>query len=121
MSDLRERVERNFSALGMHVDQRRIRLETGLFADTLCVSPPQRIALAHVDCDWYEPVKECLEAVTGRLSPGGFIVVDDYHDYDGCRWAVHDFLSAHKDLRIVSSRSNLVLGWHSDSAGAHLS
>ena len=112
--DLYEKVCAVFAEHGMPVDQRRISLHRGLFEDTLDLDG-KRVAFAHLDCDWYEPVKLCLERVYPVLSPGGFVISDDYHDYDGATQAVDEFLAAHPDMRKVESRrppdryANLVL------------
>ena len=37
-------------------------------------------ALAHVDCDYYEPVKFCLQHVLPRMTARGAVVVDDHGD-----------------------------------------
>ena len=59
--------------------------------DTLAVDGP--VALAHVDVDWYEPVMTCLERIAPRLVVGGHLVLDDYHDWGGCRKATDAFLA----------------------------
>jgi hypothetical protein len=51
------------------------------------------IAVLRIDCDWYASVKCCLENLYDQVSPGGFIVLDDYYTYDGCTLAVHEFLA----------------------------
>jgi len=56
------------------------------------------LAFAHIDCDWYDPVTYCLTIAADRLNSGGVIVIDDYHDYGGCRTAVDEFLSSHSDF-----------------------
>ena len=33
------------------------------------------------------------------MSPGGVILIDDYHDYGGCRTAVEEFLAGNPDYR----------------------
>ena len=43
----------------------------------------------------------CLEALFPRVAQHGIVILDDYHVYDGCARAVHDYLSRHKsDSRI---------------------
>jgi len=44
---------------------------------------PQRIAVAHIDCDLYEPMKAGLEWFYPRLSPGGIMLL---HDYSSGHW-----------------------------------
>jgi asparagine synthase (glutamine-hydrolysing) len=67
------------------------------------------IAFAHIDCDWYEPVRLCLERIYPILSIQGYLVLDDYYDYGGCKKAVDEFLITHENLVIVKSEANLVL------------
>lgn len=83
-----------FDSLGQPVDGQKIFLHRGLFEDTVQFSAGTRIALAHLDCDWYAPVKHCLEQTGDALSPGGLMILDDYNDYGGCRRATHEFLEA---------------------------
>ncbi len=72
----------------------RCRLVKGLFADTLPACPAKNIALLHIDCDWYESVKICLERFYDRVSPGGIIQFDDYGHWAGARKAIDEFLSS---------------------------
>lgn len=85
----------------------RIRLHKGLFDDTLHPSSP--VALAHIDCDWYEPVKLCLDRIYPHLAVGGRIVIDDYYDWDGARRATDELLSAHDDLAVEIQRPHLIV------------
>ena len=89
------------------MDGRRIALHEGLFEDTL--HPPREVAFAHIDCDWYDPVKLCLQRIVPRLSPGAHLILDDYNDYGGCRRATDEFLEDAPDLQIVSRAPNFVL------------
>jgi O-methyltransferase len=38
----------------------------------------------------------CLERLFDYVAVGGLVVLDDYHTWDGCSRAVHDFLSKRK-------------------------
>ena len=95
VDDLYAQVCGSFDDFGLTVDQERIVLEKGLFEETL--RPDAPIALAHVDCDWYEPVRLCLQRIEPWLAPGGFVVLDDYHDYRGCAKAVDEWLGETPD------------------------
>ena len=68
----------------------------GPFAETLHPRQAAPVALAHVDCDWYDGTYLCLERLWPYVPEDGVIVVDDYYDWEGCRRAVHDFLSRHR-------------------------
>jgi predicted O-methyltransferase YrrM len=70
------------------------RLVKGRFEDTLPRNDTGAIAVLHVDGDWYESVKVCLEHLYDRVSPGGIIQIDDYGHWQGARKAVDEFLEA---------------------------
>ena len=63
----------------------------GLFQDTLPSAEVTQIALLHIDGDWYESVKVCLESLYDKVAPGGFIQFDDYGYWEGARKAVDEF------------------------------
>ncbi len=65
-------------------------------------SLPERIALAHLDTDLYEPTRECLPVLFSRLTRGGAIVVDDYgsRSCPGIEQAVADFAAARTDAYV---------------------
>jgi hypothetical protein len=70
----------------------------GYFQDTLPrkkdeVAP---IALLHMDADWYESTKTILDNLYDFVVPDGFIQVDDYGHWEGCRQALHEFESIRK-------------------------
>jgi O-methyltransferase len=83
------RVERLLRRAGANLS--RVRIIPGLFQHTFpSVSIPQ-IALLNIDADWYESVKLCLETFYDSVVPGGFISIDDYGAWPGCRRAVDEF------------------------------
>ena len=91
IADLEDVVTRN---LDRHVPAKQragITLVKGLLQDTLAVDAP--VAFAHIDVDWYEPVRVSLERIVPRLVPGGSVVLDDYFDWGGCRKAADEYLS----------------------------
>ena len=102
-------VVKNFESFGLKVDGKKISLHQGLFEETMHFKQTDNIALAHIDCDWYEPVNLCLERIYPALSLKGYLVLDDYHDYGGCKKAVDRFIKTHPDLVVVKTNGNLVL------------
>ena len=85
-----------FGRLGLHRDG--VRLVKGWFEDTLpqhrdAVAP---IALLHADADWYESTRTILENFYELVSPGGYIVFDDYGHWKGCARAVDEFVGRHR-------------------------
>ena len=89
LGDLYGRVKSSFAELGYPADANNVALVKGLIDETLEVTAG--VALAHVDCDWYEPVSTALMRIEPHLSPGGSIIVDDYLDWSGCRRAVDEY------------------------------
>lgn len=86
-----------FADYGFPVELNSVRLVRGMFQETLIGDWP--VALAHLDCDWYESVKTCLQRIEPRLVRGGTLVIDDYDAWGGCRRAVDEYF-AHKRDRI---------------------
>jgi asparagine synthase (glutamine-hydrolysing) len=107
--NLYEKVCNHFARFGIPVDGRRIRLVKGLFEETVSFSPHRKLAFAHIDCDWHDPVALCLDRTYERLSRGGIVLLDDYNDYGGCRTATQAFLAAHTDMQLVDEAHNAVL------------
>lgn len=86
-----ETVSDNIAKYGL-LDDRIVFLK-GWFKDTLPAAPIKRLALLRLDGDLYESTMDALNALYDKLSPGGYVIVDDYHVVDGCRNAIHDFLA----------------------------
>jgi O-methyltransferase len=88
-----EEVQANFTRYGLLDDQ--VRFLEGWFCDTLPNAPIERIALLRLDGDQYVSTMDALTALYPKLSPGGFVVVDDYGPIKACRQAVADYRNAH--------------------------
>jgi len=50
-----------------------------------------------------------LERIAPYLSLGGYIVLDDYLDYGGCRRAVDEFLSSRDGFEMALKDANVAL------------
>ena len=83
-----EEVQANFARYDLLDD--RVRFLKGWFKDTLPAAPIERLSLIRLDGDMYGSTIEALEALYPKLSPGGFVIVDDYA-LKGARRAVDDF------------------------------
>ena len=62
----------------------------GVFPETLPKKIPP-IAFAHIDCDQYESIKQCIIHLMPHLADGGIIYFDDYGCLDGATKAVDEF------------------------------
>lgn len=49
------------------------------------------IAILRLDGDWYESTKVCLEHLYDKVSIGGYILIDDYNFWPGCKKAIDEF------------------------------
>lgn len=88
-----EEVKSNFARHGF-LDA-RTRFLKGWFADTLPNALIGRLAVARLDGDMYGSTWDALDALYPKLSPGGFLIVDDYGAVPGCKQAVHDYRKRH--------------------------
>lgn len=76
--------------------EKRIHYCPGVFPDTTTSVPDtERFSLVHLDCDLYEPTKAACAFFYERLSPGGLLVVHDYHSgcWPGVKQAVDEFFT----------------------------
>lgn len=88
-----EEVKQNFSAYDL-LDEQVIFLE-GFFEDTLPNAPISAVSVLRLDGDMYSSTIQILESLYEKVSPGGFVLIDDYNALANCRAAVDDFRSAH--------------------------
>lgn len=86
-----DEVKQNFSRYDL-LDEQVIFLQ-GWFKDTLPSAPIKQLAILRLDGDMYESTMDALSALYDKVSPGGYVIVDDYHVVAGCKKAIHDFLS----------------------------
>jgi O-methyltransferase len=86
----RELVRDNFARYGLLDDQ--VVFLKGYFQDTLPKLTTERFALIRLDGDMYGSTMDALTNLYDKLSPNGFVIVDDYGAIRACRKAVHDFL-----------------------------
>ena len=75
-------------------DPGHLHYHQGWFQETLPreAATAGEIAILRLDGDWYASTKVCLDYLFDRVVDGGFVIIDDYGRYDGCRKAVDDFL-----------------------------
>jgi hypothetical protein len=83
-------VRQNFEAYDLLDEQ--VVFVKGFFASTLPTLEHDRFALIRLDGDMYGSTMDALTNLYDRLSPSGFVVIDDYGALQNCRKAVHDFL-----------------------------
>jgi O-methyltransferase len=86
-----ESVQANFELFDFLDDQ--VCFLKGWFKDTLPAAPIERLALMRLDGDYYESTRDALVNLYDKLSPGGFVIIDDYGDitWTECKRAVDEF------------------------------
>ena len=87
-----ETVKSNFNKFGLLDDQTRF--VEGFFDETLPGIPVENLALLRLDGDMYGSTYVALESLYPKLSPGGFVIIDDYGVLPRCAAAVDDYRRA---------------------------
>lgn len=88
----------------LKLNPNNIQIKKGWFEDTIPKNKEKvgKIALLHLDCDWYESVKFCLNQLYDNVVAGGFIIIDDYGSWKGCKKAVDEFIKKiEKKIEII--------------------
>lgn len=93
-----KRVREIFNKL--NIDRSRVTFHKGWFSDTFPNANIDKIALLHIDADFYDSVRLTLETWVPRVSNGGYIQIDDYAGFVGCRRAVDEYLAEHPHLKL---------------------
>eukprot|EP01036_Dinobryon_divergens_P029119 gene29119-38180_t len=96
-----EEVKKNFEDVFGN-NFRHFHMVKGWFNDTVFTAPVDRIALLRLDGDLYTSTMDVLEAFYHKVSPGGFVIIDDYGWWPQCKLAVHDFFDKKLDMNITS-------------------
>lgn len=86
----------------------RYKVYKGWFENTMPVFPDLPIAILRLDGDWYDSTMVSLRNLFPKVVVGGIVILDDYHTWDGCTRAVHDFLSEIKSGSRVCQWENHV-------------
>jgi len=97
-----EQVKANLARFGLLDD--RVRFLKGWFRDTLPGAPIEKLAILRLDADLYDSTMDALRALYHRVSPGGYVIVDDYQSWRSCRKAVTDFRAEHgidAEIRVI--------------------
>jgi O-methyltransferase len=88
-----DQVKANFAAYDFLDSQ--VEFIKGYFSESLPAVKANRFALLRLDGDLYESTIVALDNLYPKLSPGGFVIIDDYGALPACRDAVDDYRSKH--------------------------
>ena len=103
--DLLSKVITSFKQYDLEPDSHNVQFVKGFYEDALHIDEP--VAVAHIDCDWYDSVIVCLERITPYLVEGGVLVIDDYEAWSGCKKAVDDFFAGRQNEFEFVNKSRL--------------
>lgn len=87
----REQVEENFRTFGLLDDQ--VEFVPGWFRDTMPGLRDRTWSVLRLDGDLYESTMDVLTNLYPQLSPGGWLIIDDF-SIPACEQAVHDYRAA---------------------------
>lgn len=82
-------VKANFAKYRLLDNQ--VQFVKGWFSDTLTSLPLESLSLLRADGDMYSSTMDILNPLYPKVSPGGFVVIDDYWAWEECRRAVTDY------------------------------
>lgn len=90
------KVQANFARYGLLDDQ--VKFLPGWFSETLHRAPIERLAVLRLDGDMYSSTMETLAALYPKLSPGGYVIIDDWglEQLCGEQQAVLDYRQTHQ-------------------------
>ena len=85
------------------MDDACIRVVEGRVEDTLLdpVNVPSKIALLHLDTDWYKSTKKEIEVLWPRVQRKGVLIVDDYGHWIGAKRAIDEYFAPPWDYKKI--------------------
>src|SRR3989338_9776693 len=80
----------------LNLPRENIVITKGWFEQTLPAKKDEigKIAILRLDADWYSSTMTILNELYDQVVEGGYIIIDDYGGWEGCRKAVHEFLDS---------------------------
>jgi hypothetical protein len=106
-----EEVRANFARYDLLDDQ--VAFVEGWFRDTLPGLADRTFAVIRLDGDLYESTTDALVHLYPRLSPGGWLIVDDFH-IPACVQAVTEYREAH-GITAELHRVNWAAAWKKEA------
>jgi len=93
--------------------ERSVMWRKGLFATTMAPSQPlpSRVALLHVDSDWHDSVLLALRTFFPRVSDGGYVILDDWAYWQGCRKAFYAFCQESGETPLLERSGRYSVYW----------
>lgn len=93
----------------------QVRFLPGFFEETLAEAPVKNLALLRLDSDFYASTACTLKYLYPRVVTGGFVIIDDYYIFEGCRRAVREYRSAHQIKAPVERIDAAAIFWRKEA------
>ncbi len=106
-----ETVQNNFLRFGLMDNQ--VKWLKGWFKDTLSSPDIKKLSLIRLDGDYYDSTMDALVHLYEKLSPGGYVIIDDYGEdtWTECRRAIHDFRASRQITSPITPVDSVCVYW----------
>ncbi len=81
----------------------RVKFLEGWFSDTLPGAPIAQLAILRLDGDLYSSTMDALTSLYPKVSKGGYVIVDDFHGWPGCKRAIQEYLLSRGESPAIQS------------------
>jgi O-methyltransferase len=95
--------------------ERGVELLAGYFEETLGALAGRRWAIVRLDGDTYEATRNALAHLYPGLARGGYLIVDDYGSFAGCRRAVDEYRREHGIAEPIEPIDHTGARWRRES------
>jgi hypothetical protein len=104
-----DQVKANFEKFGLLDDQ--VKFLKGWFSDTLPTAPIEQLAILRLDGDLYSSTMDTLTNLYPKVSVGGYVIIDDYTDWEMCQRAVTDYIKNNNIKAELKSIDSFAMYW----------
>ena len=87
----------------------------GWFSETLPSAPINQLAILRLDGDLYSSTMDAWNALYSKISPGGYLIVDDYSSWASCKRAVDEFRAKHTVTAGLQKIDNSGVFWRKEA------
>src|SRR4030095_16171801 len=96
----RDEVIENFKQIGLWDE--RLEFVEGYFENTLPHIRVNRLSVLRLDADFYSSTMDVLTHLYPKLSPGGYVIIDDYGlPICDCKKAVDEYRAKHRIADVI--------------------
>ena len=110
-----EEVGASFAKFGL---EQGVEFIPGFFQETLPSMTGRQWSIVRLDGDTYEAIWTGMESLYDGLSPGGYLIVDDYLSLDRCREAIDEYRLQHGISEPIEEVDWTCVRWRKESQSA---